>query len=419
MSWVSGTPCSLAVTILASIGLAFSGTNVVTSAYLGSPMSFELLLPTRVVFGAGASAALGSVVASLGRDALIVTGGLPRRNPSLLDGLAASGLSTTTVAIGHEPTVADLRGAAGLARDAGCNIVVSIGGGSVLDVGKAVSALLTNDGDVTDYLEVIGRGRDLANTPVPHIAVPTTAGTGSEATKNAVVLSEEHGVKVSMRSPLMVPTVAVVDPTLTHSMPRSVTVSSGLDALTHLLESYVSLKANPLVDPYCEDGITRAARSLRSAADDGNDAQARRDMSLASLFGGIALANAGLGAVHGLVGVLGGRLHVPHGLACGCLLAPVFAANVATARSAGTPVLQRYESAARLLTGDSDATAHDGVVWLGELAGSLDLPRLGDYGLKPDLYADICADAARSSSMKGNPVQLDASDLEAILAQVV
>lgn len=379
--------------------------------------AFELLSPTRVVFGSGSSVGLGTLTGSLGQAALVVTGQQPRRSQSLLDGLGSSGVSATLFAIGHEPTVADLREGASLAREAGCDIVVSIGGGSALDSGKAISALLTNEGDVMDYLEVVGRGRQLAGPPVPHIAVPTTAGTGSEATKNAVVLSEEHGVKVSMRSPLMVPTVALVDPDLTHSMPRSVTVSSGLDALTHLLESYVSRRANPLVDPYCEDGIVRAARSLRRAVAQGDDPDARSDMSLASLYGGIALANAGLGAVHGLVGVLGGRLHVPHGLGCGCLLAPVFEVNLAASQAAGAPVLHRYEQAARLLTGDPDATARDGVAWLVELAGSLDLPGLGDYGLEPDLYADICADAARSSSMKGNPVSLDVSDLEGILAR--
>jgi alcohol dehydrogenase class IV len=295
--------------------------------------------------------------------------------------------------------------------------VISIGGGSVLDTGKAIAALISNRGDVMEYLEVVGDGKPLAAKPVPHVAVPTTAGTGSEATKNAVLLVEEHAVKVSMRSPLMVPTVALVDPELTRSMPRSVTVSSGLDALTHLLEAYVSLRANPLVDPLCEEGIRRAARSLQRAAVAGDDVDARLDMSLASLYGGIALANAGLGAVHGFAGVLGGRLHVPHGLACGCLLAPVFDANIAAAEAANAPVLARFARVARLLTGDAAASARAAVAWLFDLVESLGVPSLGDYGLVADVYESICEGASHASSMKGNPIPLDRADLASILAR--
>jgi alcohol dehydrogenase class IV len=380
--------------------------------------TFELLTPPRVVFGAGAAAQLAKLASSFGRRALVVTGERSQRHASVLARFGDAGLATTTFAVGHEPTVEDVRRGAGVVREADCDLVVSVGGGSAIDTGKALSALAANSGDVMDYLEVIGAGNQLTNEPVPHIAVPTTAGTGSEATKNAVVLSAEHEVKVSMRSPLMVPTVALVDPELSRSMPRSVTVSSGLDALTHLLESYVSLRANPLVDPLCEEGIRRAARSLRRAAVDGDDMNARTDMSLASLYGGIALANAGLGAVHGLVGVLGGRLHIPHGLGCGCLLAPVFDVNVDVAQSSGAAVMGRYDRAARLLTGSSAATARDAVTWLAELAAALDLPTLGEYGLDTDLYGAVCADAARSSSMKGNPVPLKQSQLEEILARV-
>ncbi len=375
---------------------------------------FELLTPSRIIFGTGASEDLGALAASLGRSALLVTGSRPDRHRSLIASLTGSGIDIVDLAIGNEPTVEDLRTAAVTARGADCDLVISIGGGSALDSGKAIAALISNDGDIMEYLEVIGEGKQIPNAPVPHIAIPTTAGTGSEVTKNAVVLSEEHGVKVSMRSPLMVPTVALVDPELTYTMPVAVTVSSGLDALTHLLESYVSSRANPLVDPLCEDGIVRTARSLERVVADGEDGDARLDMSLASLYGGIALANAGLGAVHGFAGVLGGRLHVPHGIACGCLLAPVFAANVAAVASGGR-VSGRFDAVARLLTGDPGATADDGVRWLSALSDSLQLPSLGEYGLTPDLYAGICADAARSSSMKGNPVPLELAQLESML----
>lgn len=377
--------------------------------------TFELVVPGKVVFGVGAAAELGALAAPLGRRALVVTGKQPQRYQAVVAGLEASGVTAESFAIGHEPTTDDVGRGTSIGRETGCDLVVSIGGGSALDTGKAISALLSNAGEVMEYLEVIGDGKPLAQPPVPHIAVPTTAGTGSEATKNAVLLSEEHAVKVSMRSPLMVPTIALVDPALTRSMPRSVTVSSGLDALTHLLESYVSLRANPLVDPLCEDGIKRAARSLQRAAEDGDDMPARTDMSLAGLYGGIALANAGLGAVHGLVGVLGGRLHVPHGLGCGCLLAPVFDTNVTVAESSGAPVLTRFDRVARLLTGSDEATARDAVQWLAGLTNALEVPGLGDYGLTTEIYPGICEQAARASSMKGNPAPLTDSDLVGVL----
>lgn len=382
--------------------------------------TFELLVPKRIIFAPGASRDLGELAGAIGRHALVVTGSQPNRHQATIDLLVTAGIATTSFAIGNEPAVDDLRRGADISRAAGCDLVVSIGGGSALDSGKAISALTSNTGDIVEYLEVVGAGRPLAVAPVPHIAIPTTAGTGSEVTKNAVVLSEEHKVKVSMRSPLMVPTIALVDPELTHSMPRSVTVSSGLDALTHLLESYVSIRANPLVDPLCEDGIRRAARSLVRAADNGDDRDARSDMSLASLFGGTALANAGLGAVHGLAGVLGGRLRVPHGLACGCLLAAVVERNVSVAASAGMhDPLARFDNVARLLTGSSDATAKDAVTWLLHLSEVLELPSLGEYGLDAEMYPGVCADAARSSSMKGNPVPLSETDLEEILANTI
>lgn len=380
---------------------------------------FGLAMPNQIIFGPGASAGLGRLAATYGVRALVVTGENQGRHQSVIDQLGPVGVATTLFAIGHEPTVDELRAGASVARDADCDLVVSIGGGSALDTGKAIGALLRNDGDVVDYLEVIGGGKQLVAAPVPHIAVPTTAGTGSEATKNAVVLSEEHGVKVSMRSPMMVPTVALVDPELTYSTPSSVTVSSGLDALTHLLEAYVSAKANPLVDPLCEDGLSRAARSLRRAAASGEDEAARLDMSLASLYGGIALANAGLGAVHGFAGVLGGRFHIPHGLACGCLLAPVFGENVAVAESIGGQVLERFRHVAHLLTGDPEATTGDAVAWLSALSDALEVPGLRAYGLVADLFPGVCADAARSSSMKGNPVPLEPAVLESILEQSV
>src|SRR5579871_2640819 len=226
-----------------------------------------------------------------------------------------------------EPTVGLIRQGAAFARERGCDSVVALGGGSAIDAGKAIAALLTNPGDPLDYLEVIGGGQPLAQTPAPFIAVPTTAGTGSEVTRNAVLGSPEHGVKASLRSPLMLPCIALVDPELTYGLPPAVTASTGLDALTQLIEPYVSVRANPIVDAICVDGIQRVAHSLRRAYHDGTDRDARRDMSLASLFGGLALANAGLGVVHGFASPLGGSWKAPHGALCAAILPHGMAAN--------------------------------------------------------------------------------------------
>ena len=232
-------------------------------------------------------------------------------------------------------------------------MVIGLGGGSAIDTGKAIAALLTNPGDPLDYLEVIGRGQALQQTPLPYIAIPTTAGTGSEVTRNAVLASHEHHVKVSLRSPLMLPRVAIVDPELTYSLPPAITASTGLDALTQLIEPYTCNSPNPMIDAICREGMQRAARSLKRAYQNGSDAAAREDMSIAALFGGMALANAKLGAVHGFAGPLGGLFPAPHGMICARLLPFVVEANVRALqmREPDSPVLKRYDEVAQLLTG--------------------------------------------------------------------
>src|SRR5208282_5705063 len=227
------------------------------------------------------------------------------------------------------------------------------GGGSAIDAAKAIAAMLTNKGELLDYVEIIGRGKPLTQPSAPFIAVPTTAGTGSEVTRNAVLASPEHRVKVSLRSPLMLPRVAVVDPELTYALPPAITASTGLDALTQLIEPFVCARANPMVDALCIEGIRRAARSLREVVHQNPGKSAREDMALASLFGGIALANAGLGAVHGFAGPMGGMFAAPHGALCAALLPGVMAANVAALRrrQPGGEGLRRYDEIARLLTG--------------------------------------------------------------------
>ena len=374
---------------------------------------FDLALPGRVLFGPGRTAELPDLVSALGRDVLLCTGRDPSRHGNLLGEIDP----VAVVRVAEEPTADDVRAATEEARTAGAQVVVAIGGGSVIDLGKAVAVLLGNGTDPMDHLEVVGRGVALDRPSVPFVAAPTTAGTGAEATANASLRSPEHGIKASIRSPRMLPTVALVDPLLSLSCPPAVTASSGLDAITQCLEPYVSAQANPATDALAAEGLRRGARSLRRAYVHGDDAGAREEMSLCSLFGGIALANAKLGAVHGLAGVLGGMVDAAHGAVCAALLAPVVEANVRALRERepGSPALLRYTSVAQLVTGRESAGVEDAVAWLRESATALDVAPLGAVGLRPAEHADVADKAARSSSMKGNPIALSADELRQVL----
>ena len=283
-----------------------------------------------------------------------MTGLATARTNRLLDLLAAQGIDCVTFPVSGEPTVEVVRQGVQHVRHATCDLVIGFGGGSAMDTGKAIAALMTNSGDLLDYLEVIGKGKPLTQPAAPFIAIPTTAGTGAEVTRNAVLASPEHRVKVSLRSPHMLPRVALVDPELTYSLPPQVTASTGLDALTQLIEPFVSIRANPMTDAFCREGMRRAARSLRRAYEHGNDVKAREDMSLASLLGGLALANAGLGAVHGIASVMGGMFPAPHGAVCARLLPHVMEINVRALqeRQPGSDALHRYDEVARILDGE-------------------------------------------------------------------
>ncbi|MCI0394068.1 MAG: iron-containing alcohol dehydrogenase [Chloroflexi bacterium] len=384
-------------------------------------MTFEFATATRILFGAGRLGEVGPLAVGLGRRALVVTGRSAERAGPLLEQLAAEGVDGVTFAVISEPTVGVVREGVRLARENGCEVVIGLGGGSVLDTSKAVAALLTNEGDVLEYLEVIGRGRPLVQAPVPVVAIPTTAGTGSEVTRNAVLASPEHQVKVSLRSPLMLPRLAVVDPELAYSLPPGVTASTGLDALTQVMEPYVSVKANPLTDGFCREGLRRAGRSLQRAYENGQDAAAREDMALASLMGGLALANAALGAVHGLAGPIGGIFPARHGIICAALLPHVMAANVRALqeRSPGSPALARYGEVARLLTGRATAEAADGVRWVEALCRALAIPPLSAFGLRVEAFPAVVARAQKASSMKGNPIGLTEEELTVVLERAV
>ena len=380
--------------------------------------AFDFATAARIMVGTGRVAELPDVLSGLGSRALVCTGASPGRHERLL---ATLNMPTEVFAAAGEPTIATARDATAVARDHGANVVAAIGGGSVIDVGKCVAMLLANGGDPLDYIEVIGAGRKFTQQAVPCIAVPTTSGTGSEVTANAVLASPADGVKASLRSPMMIPTIALVDPELTISCPPSVTASSGLDALTQCLEPFVSRQANALTDGLSVEGLRRGARGLRVAYADGDDVDARTDMAICSLLGGMALANDKLGAVHGLAGVIGGAADIPHGVACAALLAPVIEANVRALEASQPehPALGRYAQVAGTLTGRATASIADGVAWIRETLTLLEIAGLAAFGITPGQADEIAAKAIKSSSMQGNPVALSASDLRAVILQAL
>jgi alcohol dehydrogenase class IV len=384
-------------------------------------LSFEFAAATQIIFGAGRLQEIGRLAATLGKHAFVVTGRTPERAAGLLQKLAEKQITTATFPVAGEPTTALVRLGVEQARAAQCDFVIGFGGGSPLDTGKAIAALLTNGGDPLDYLEVIGKGQPLTKASAPYLAIPTTAGTGTEVTRNAVLASPEHRVKASLRSLGMLPRIALIDPELTYTLPPEVTASTGLDAFTQVLEPFVSVKANPFVDALCRDGLQRAARALRQAYLHGADAQARMDMALVSLYGGLALANAGLGAVHGFAGPAGGMFAAPHGALCARLLPYVMECNIRAlqTRAPESDALCRYDEIARIVTGHPDATALDGVAWVQELCRTLQIPPLAHYGMRVTDIPALAANAAQASSMKGNPIALTPDEMQDILKQAL
>lgn len=378
------------------------------------PLNFEFATAGRIIFGSGSMAKAGPAAGELGSKALLVTGMHPERHAPLLAALAGQGIATENIQVSGEPTVEDARAAAERGRAAGCDFVIGCGGGSVIDLAKASAALVTNPGDPLDYLEVIGRGLSLSVRPAPCLAIPTTAGTGSEVTRNAVLSSPEHGVKVSMRHPAMLPAIAIVDPQLCLAMPPGLTASTGLDALTQLLEAFISIKANPLTDGFCRQGLPLAVQSLARAFHDGSDLQAREDLSLASLLGGLALANAGLGAVHGFAGPIGGAFPMAHGTICAAILPITMKANLTALRSRmpGSPALAKLGEFARMA---GCGSADEGVEWLGKLCRELKIPPLSAGGIQTGDFPGLVDKARQASSMKGNPVVLTDGELMGIL----
>lgn len=357
---------------------------------------FGLSAPARILFGRGEAQKAPDLARQIGARAFVVHGATPRHAAPLLDGLD---MPSIAFACPKEPDLTLLMEALRIAREAGADCVIAIGGGAAIDLGKAVAALLPATSDPLDHLEVVGKGQPLTTAPLPFIAIATTAGTGAEVTKNAVIGVPDHGRKVSLRDARMIADIAIIDPALTDGTPQSVTLASGLDAITQVIEPYISARANPVTDALCRDAVPRGMRALASLMRK-EDQTARDDMAFCSLIGGLALSNAGLGAVHGLAGVIGGRVPgAPHGAVCGALLPHILTINLATL-DRESPIARRI---AEIRVSMSQAI---GTVDLAGWSRQHGLPGLREMGLDPATFAEIAADAQSSSSMAANPVRL-------------
>ena len=380
---------------------------------------FDLAVPSDVRFGAGRVSEVPDALATLGASrVLVVTGRTASRADAIRSALSKAGISSIPFEVATEPSIERARAAMALLADAGCDAVLGFGGGSAIDVAKAAAVLATSGIDPLEHLEVIGAGRPIERPGLPCVAVPTTAGTGSEVTRNSVLSG--GGVKASLRSPLMLPKVAVVDPDLLLGLPSATIAASGMDALSQLIEPLLSQRANPFSDALARDGIGRSARSLRRAYQEGmEDAAVREDLALASLFGGICLANSGLGAVHGIAAAAGARLAAPHGAVCAAVLAAAMEVNLRVLRERAPehPALLRMAEVALLLTGQRDAAPGDGIVWLQELTAALSIPGLASYRLSEDEIPAVVAAAQKASSMRGNPIELSDTEVTEIVTR--
>lgn len=384
-------------------------------------MPFEFVTAGRILFGSGVISKLGEEAHSFGGRAFLVTGRSSERSEAILQQLTSNGHEVTRYEVQGEPDLDRVLDALAQARQAGCDLVIGCGGGSVIDAGKAVAAWMTNQDDPLRYLEVIGEGKPLDSPSLPYIAIPTTAGTGAEATKNAVIGIPSHRTKVSLRGKFMLPRLAIVDPELTLTLPKYVTARTGMDALTQLIEPYVCNNPNPLVDALCLEGIRRVGKSLLRAYNTGDDLEARVDMCLASLLSGMALANARLGAAHGFAAPLGGMFGAPHGEICARLLAPVMEVNYQAMHEQGASPshVQRFDAVAQALLAQPGAGVREAITWVERACDAMGIARLAAFGVSRADFPVLVKKAQKSSSIKGNPARLETRHLELILEKAL
>lgn len=384
-------------------------------------MQLEFATAGRVIFGSDEFKQLGDLAAGFGERVFVLTGATSAHQSGLierLDGLLAARMLTTRKAeIDREPTVSLVDAISAGAREFNPSCIIALGGGSVLDVAKAVGCLLTNGGSVEEYLEGLAAPpRAIEKPSVPVIAVPTTAGTGSEVTKNAVIRADDGSFKKSTRSPLMRPAIAVVDPMLSATMPPAVTAASGMDAQTQLIEAFTSRRAGILTDGLVREGLSLISTALEQAYSNPNDLAARESMAMASLLSGMALDNAGLGAVHGLASPIGAMFEIPHGVICANLLPEITEANIECARNEDPTgkTVRKYQDVARMLTGDSEGMLKRLVTTLRIQRRTLRIPPLGTFGFSAEDIPRILA-GCRAGSMNTNPIHLE----DAVLAEAV
>jgi len=382
---------------------------------------FDLTLPGEIRFGAGRVSEVPGALADLGaKRVMVITGRTTSRADGIRAALNAADMSSMVFGVATEPSIERVRAAVDLVLESGCDAVLGFGGGSALDVAKAVAVLARSGTDPMDHLEVIGAGRPIERPGLPCVAVPTTAGTGSEVTRNSVLSG--GGIKASLRSPLLLPKLAVVDPDLLVGVPKPAIAASGMDALSQLIEPLLSQRAHPFTDALAREGIRRSARSLRRAHQEGmEDPDVREDLAIASLFSGMCLANSGLGAVHGLAAAAGARLSAPHGAVCAAVLTAAMEVNLRALRERAPdhPALQRIAEVASLLTGRLEASPEDAIAWLAELTAAMSIPGLASYGLNQDAIATVVTAAQRASSMRGNPIELSDQEVTEIVTRAL
>jgi len=390
---------------------------------------FSISRLPRICYGRGRISEVPKLAASFGSTALLVTGKqsfcASPRWPALTSGLAGQGMGWHHVTVSGEPSPLLVDDAVSQFRASSIDVVVAIGGGSVLDAAKAIAGLLPHGNSVLDHLEGVGRGIPYRGPSTPLIAVPTTAGTGSEATKNAVLsVQGKGGYKKSFRDECLVPEYAVIDADLLATCPRDLIAADGMDAFTQLLEAYVSIKANPFTDALAWSGMSAFKQGFFAAweGDEPAAGDGRAALAYAALISGITLAQAGLGSVHGLASPLGAFFPIPHGVVCGTMVAAATAVNIAALleRAPDSPALAKYAQVGRLLADDGtldDSAARDGLIrLLADWSGCLELPRLSRYGIGSKDIALLVANS-RGSSMQTNPIVLTDVEIAGILTR--
>ncbi|WED22996.1 iron-containing alcohol dehydrogenase [Vibrio sp. JC009] len=379
---------------------------------------FQFMTSTRIVFGEGALATSLSTLNQFGYSVLLVTGKAQERAQPLLSYLNSQNMRYQHVSVSGEPNIAMIEETAVVGRKFKPDMVVAIGGGSVIDTGKALAGIITNFGNVYDYVDVIGRSVPLKTKPLPFIAIPTTAGTGSEVSNKAVLRSGQDMVKISLRSTLILPDLAIVDPTLTYEMPLEQSARGVFETFSHLMEAYVCGDPNPLTDMICEEGLGRLAGSVIPACIN-DDKKARSDLAFAAMLGGMASSNAKLGAAHGLASSLAGKMMVPHGNIISRLVPYVMRENIEAARLAGRgDILSRYKRLSQIMLQKENVAEDECITWVQSTLDRLKMPKLTEFGLCEFSFSDIARDALHTYSIKGNPLPLNKERLVYILEQV-